>query len=260
MKHPRIVKSKIFLCISAGSLLLISSSVHSIVPVGGWGYSLGYAADRIIGVLPADNDVWYWWVDPPSESIESGRVTVFYDTSLFTVVDTGWVGDFALDASIASPPVTGNGVIPTLDPNGQAWELQGSSVGMASYNVILDNIQGIITIEFDWGDTPFVPSTTDHFNFFGIAVEIPDNVTGFEFVTRGTGDFGLLGSPDDVVTNGTNSLTYMSCTSGFCGESPFGDLSVITTVPLPASIWLFGTGAIGLFLAKRKKYNQSTGA
>jgi len=228
---------------------------QAIVPVSGWGYSIGYGADRLLGIIEEDDDLWNFWIDPPPETILSGRVSLFYDPDLFTIVDYGWVGEFGEDPSIASPPVTSSGIIPTLNPNGQPWALQSPNDVLQNANVDINDVLGQIVIDFDWGESGFQPQVDQHFNFFGIVVSVPDTLATFKFVPRGTGDFGLLGSPQDVEAVGTNASTFLECSGGFCGEEPLGDLEA-AYVPEPLTI--LGTAtALGFVASFKRKLKSS---
>lgn len=239
-------------------LTLLSSAgmqqAYAITPFGGWGYSIGYGADRILGFVHAEDDLWSIWIDPPPLTINSGRITFHYDPNVLTVRTYGWAGAFGADPSLLAPPVTSNDVMPTLDPNGDPWAMQAPNAGLVQHDVTVDPIAGSIVIDFDWGSNPYQPATNDHFNFFGIDVSGPTNMSGFTFVPRGTGDFGLVGSAQDVALNGNNAATYMNCAGGYCGEEPLGDLQV-TLTPEPGAYALLlagGLSGIGICLGRRK--------
>jgi|GEM_PF-2663170 len=235
--------------------LCCSPVSHAIIPVGGWGYSLGYAADRALGVISKKDKLWYWWIDPAADKIFDGRFTLKYNSSLFTVEETGWVGDFGLDPTLPAPPASIDGVSPTLNPSSEPWALQGANGALVGSSVIVNPTAGLITVSFDWGTTGYSPADESHRNIFGIAVSLPDWVGGFEFVQAGTGDVGLLGSAADVNANGVNALTYLRCEGGYCGEPPIGDLRA---VPEPSTIALWSTLGLagGAYLRFRRRKNS----
>jgi hypothetical protein len=241
-----------FRFIFVAGAILCASQAHAIFPVSGWGYSLGYAADRALGVITAEDDLWSFWIDPSAASIEKGRVTLLYDPTIFTVKDYGWLGGFGANPALPAPPVTTDGVIPTLAPDGQPWKLQAAASGLAS-SVNVNPTEGRITIDFDWGTTPYQPTNDDHFNIFGVTMAVPKDTTGFEFVPRGTGDFGLAGSAADVSANGDNASTYMKCNGGYCGEEPKGDLR--RNIPEPSTLMLISSSLLGYagYRVRRRK-------
>jgi hypothetical protein len=68
-------------CVLTVAVLAISMTVpaQAIVPVLGWGYSVGYGAQYVLGVNGTrSGDGWSGWFDPPANVI-SGQVTFYYD-------------------------------------------------------------------------------------------------------------------------------------------------------------------------------------
>jgi hypothetical protein len=120
--------------------------------------------------------------------------------------------------------------------------------------VNVNQTAGLMTIDFDWGTNPYQPTSDDHFNIFGVTMAVPADTTGFEFVPRGTGDLGLLGSAGDVTTNGDNATTFMKCNGGYCGKEPKGDLR--RTIPEPSTLMLIGSGLLG-YMGHRVRRRKS---
>ena len=227
-----------------GAILLMSvfgsSLAHAIIPSGiGQIYSVAYGIDRALGLLPKDNHVWSLWFDPPPSSIERGRISVFYNTSLFQVEGYGWVGAFGQDSSIPAPQVTADGIVPFRAPNNLPWIFQSPNAALLSSNVSINSATGEIVVEFDFGLSAFTPPSNDNFIFFGIGFSVlEDNISDLAFVPRGTGDAGILGSEADVALNGINAASYLLCSSGFCGDQAKGDIKAVFSVPEPSTLIL----------------------
>jgi len=98
-------------------------------------------------------------------------------------------------------------------------------------------LAGIFNIElYDLGSGLFAPEAGDTFDLF-----TAENIYG---------DFDLLSLA--ILGNGLNwQLDYLV---DFNGSTDLARLSVVSSVPVPAAVWLFGSGFIGLIgVARRKK-------
>lgn len=231
--------------LAAASAIVFGAAgpASAIVPVVGWGVSVGEA---IVGTAPWDDYGIGWWDPVATGAILKGRVTFQYDPSAYQIVQTGWFGDFGADPSLAAPPVIGG------QPD-DAWVssfvLQGPNAGMTS-NVSVDNVAGLMVVDFDWGPGGYTPPNSDHFNFFGYAFTKPDGTTtqSLQAAISGTyapGKMVVLGSAQDVAVNGDNALTFVRCTGGYCG---------VHAVPEPATwaLMLIGFGGAGALLRRRR--------
>ena len=81
-------------------------------------------------------------------------------------------------------------------------------------------------------------------------VDDPVNVEGVVDFTFQIGD--LLSFNDLEATGGTSMVGTWSATDGVTGNVVSGALTV-SAVPVPAAIWMFGSGLFGLIGLKRKK-------
>ena len=196
------------------------------VPVVGWGYSIGNGIYSLVFPdQPSIKRGFGWTFDPPVDGlIVSGRLTAQFDP-LWTVGGVGWFGEFGADPTLPAPPLGATEIDVALLQSSPNPLLQSASI-------TIDQSQGRVVFDFDWGLDGFQP-TVDHLNFAGIffsnLTELPSN------------PLTIVGSPADVVANGKNALTYMSCRAPqpgseefFCGE---------TVVPEPATPWLSDAGS-----------------
>lgn len=216
------------------SLVLISNlqplSASAIVTNDeGWGFSF-------LGWATSDGDQWGILIDPPvNNPILSGRITFRFDPS-WTVQSYGWLGQFGADPNLAAPAV-GTTVFsksllqPTANPL------------MQSSDITINQTSGIAVYEFDWGNQGFVAtqnvSSSGHFNIAAILFSSP-SVPPAGYLTA---PYGIVGSPEETASLGTQSSTYLLCQSGYCGE------------PVPEPLTIFGSAtALGFIPLFKKSY------
>jgi hypothetical protein len=226
-------------------LAFVSEAHATLVPLLGWGYSLGYGADRALGVIPPGasplgNDEWSIWWDPPASVID-GRVTFKYDPNLITVHPerSGFIGEFSDNPAI-NMPFNPSGVYPPFDMS----TLPGPRPGM-----VFDLFVGpdTVILTFDLSANPVtVPEDAGPINFFGLAITTTVPLVGFKIEDTNTGHFHEVGSFLD------QSQTFMHCSDVLrgvynCGEttSPSRGFG-LTAIPEPSTYLLFGTGVLVL--------------
>jgi PEP-CTERM motif len=208
------------------------------VPVVGWGYSIGNAVySAVLPNQPSIKKGFGWVFDPPGGLVLSGRLTVEFDPS-WTIGGVGWFGEFGADPSLPTPPIGATDIdVALLQANPNPLMQSGS--------IAIDPSAGTATFNFDWGPN-------------GLPVGAEENIAGIYFsnlLDLPPNPLTILGSPLDVIQNGTNALTYMSCSATvgsarfFCGSA---------AIPEPSTYVLFGFGFVGLailrpILSRRRK-------
>ncbi|GCA79415.1 hypothetical protein MiTs_01406 [Microcystis aeruginosa NIES-2521] len=197
-------------------------------------------------------------VDPPPTEILSGRVTIDFDPSN-ELLYAGWYGEFGANPLLPAPPVDGS----TFDQNLLQFN---SNPAMVSSSINIDQTNGRVVFEFDWGSTGFIPTLNldaqGHFNILGMyflpSSPVPDSLIG----TSPNPLIGtIVGSLEDIQANGTNASSYLQCRIrsenggadliSYCGE----------TVPEPTSILsLLALGTLGAAstLKRQLKSSKST--
>lgn len=87
-----------------------------------------------------------------------------------------------------------------------------------------------------------------------------DSAAGLLQFSNATGDnaggasvlFAFLDAADNVVARATNRLLF-AFNDAYRGDHEFDDMvGVITVTPIPGAVWLFGAGAAGLALLRRR--------
>jgi hypothetical protein len=166
-------------------------------------------------------------IDPPADSfnaIVSGRFTLSFDPSM-RVVAAGWYGEFGANPSLPAP--TGDLALADIS----TLQLQANAA-MQHASITVDQAAGLAVFEFDWGPAGMVPSlnvdSNGHTNIAALLLEAPAQPV-FNAVT-------VLGSPAETAALGTQSSTYMLCTSGYCGVNP---------VPEP-QVWALMVASLGV--------------
>jgi len=166
-----------------------------------------------------------------------GLVTGLNGFHPLTVSIPGSPGYNAIDNSISVDPFSN-----ALSPNGSTYYL--GDVGVNAFPepslLLFDYSPGFNVIGFaaDW---------VVQGNFF---IEVQGTVVSFaDYLPSGSGFLGILTDQGEVTLTGNLS-----------GDAVFGMDDLITgntQVPLPAAVWLFGSGLISLIgYARRGKHNE----
>ena len=227
------------------SSAFFSSSASALgIPVVGWGYSIGNGLYVAAGGDRCDPGSALcgrgWLFDPPQSEILSGRLTAHFDPS-WTVGGAGWFGEFGMDPNIPAPAIGATEV----DYN--ALLQTDANPAMQSSNIIIDQLNGVVTFEFDWGPLGFEPTMnmdpSGHFNFAGIWFDQQYSPLDT------TAPYGVVGSPAETATLGTQSSTYMLCRRKIDGQEFYCGAGV----PEPPILALLSFGLVGAALFRGKK-------
>ena len=110
------------------------------------------------------------------------------------------------------------------------WDIPSITVQAGTYNDVIANV---------WLDDNFSANVAN--TFLGLDPSITAAVTDISYYARGIGLVAVVG---------IDASTGLSDGTGV-------ELVSTTIVPIPAAVWLFGSGFLGLIgIAKRKKHND----
>lgn len=246
-------------------LLASQASEAAIARFFGWGYSdnqkyknaLAYfdSANKMLGLVGkipqplgakiAIARVLIDVIDPASfEGIVSGRVTLDFDPSI-QVAAAGWFGEFGANPALPAPPIP-------LSPTDNYVDLLQLDANPAMASSSVTTSAGQVVFDFNWGAPGFVPAanmdTEGHFNFAGLYLYSPSFAgRGLQpEVDAGPSVISVAGSPGETLALGTDSPTYMLCTSNYCGVNP---------IPEPSVAWLM-FGGLALLPAMARRANR----
>lgn len=132
-----------------------------------------------------------------------------------------------------------------------SFYVDGSGVGTLVDNA--DSTAGHWTLEvpmyalwngtrFDFNDlTLSTNASYNYYDTFGVEQTLSGSIMDYA-----TGDAFLVGQ--SIINDPLHPFNGLSLTLGFFGNDP-----IVTTVPMPAAVWLFGSGLIGLIGVARRK-------
>jgi hypothetical protein len=237
----------------------------------------GNLAD-IIGIVGTNNDVNIGYGDDPlgsTEGTESNngfdidKVYAYYygstDTLFLGLSVYGTVGNSSAvgaagttegiaNANCGSGSSTGSNSRSIFDCN-ETYGIQlYNGTSTSDPQLILFNVSGTNT----GGD---YISTISNPNSFTYAYAVSEANNGVEFSITGLYASGLLTNPPNDSTYPSDLLVRFSAGSGdTSGTTTLGEdshLLQMQAVPIPAAVWLFGSGLAGLFGVTRKRRNKT---
>lgn len=195
-----------------------------------------------------------------SFSTQAALVTLSFTGT--TDTGTSMEAAFSVNSADITPTAAGSDLINVID--GSSFPLNGARFSSGGNSTILDTTNAYYgpdinfeTFEFRAGDLSsalqlgFVYGATFLYdtNNVTLTASVRDPVT-FEFVehiyTGSNFSVNLL----DLDPNGFNGFTN---TENFTVDTLNISVTGVSAVPVPAAVWLFGSGLIGLFGFARKK-------
>ncbi len=235
-----------------------------------FGYTLGYAARGLslgvmllLGSVPAANALT---LTLSSTSTPSGTGEVEFDP---TDPAGGGTGSFSF-----IPSGLANFAVDTSDGVGDSVGLQGSISGVFDIGIISNPITGVETAPVSGLGTLSISDGVSEFFTADVTFENLATIgTGGVIHTTGTANLTSLmytGGNADLTAlaaapAGTQTVTFQfafptsitELTSG-SSKTTTNFSSTISTVPIPAAAWLFGSALFGItMLGRRKKAAQS---
>lgn len=192
--------------------------------------------------------LWTDWTSVTSSSSASGQIVAGADTVAVGYSGTGnhsfvqtgsgtnyWTG-----------PAYTNGVVDNAPPASELVALSGGGTVTITFSeTVIDPFIGLISWNRNIADFG-TPITIDSFGagFWGNGTPILNGAgTGFEGVGEVHGILRLIGSFD--------SITFSHTSEGWHGFTV--GIAGVSAVPVPAAVWLFGSGLLGLVGLARKK-------
>jgi len=197
-------------------------------------------------------------VDPASSTLNAGRITINYNPDELTIDagnPYGWLGDWGDNPNSLAAPALPD------DPNQYVYsdplmlDLQGANTNLVSS--VDTSILGSIVIEFDWLGAGY--TSNEPYNFFAINFAFTSDNVALMPVANGTLGAAVSMAASDVIGDDLFDPNYALCDAGtgenFCStDTLFPDFAIVSVpVPIPAAVWLFGSGLIGLIGIARKK-------
>ena len=194
-------------------------------------------------------------VDPEPGIFLDGRITIDYDSSLLSLKEFGWFGEWGLDPTLPSPPLN-------IPPEGFEWFLQDPNSGLSvSIQNILPSPGSTISslrIDYDGGDEGFMPSTGSEVNIFGARFEVLHEISFGEFKSAVTLPGNDLASqldidsldPEDIASlpNYNRCIPPRFSKPTFCG---------VTTPEPTSNLGLIAFSTLGVILTLKRQIKSS---
>lgn len=184
-------------------------------------------------------------LDPPEATYISGQISLRYPGNFLTVDSIGWFQEFALDPTIAVPPVTTNGfLMPGFYP------LQAPNPSM---NVSVSDSFGQLIVHFDSPTGIVVPSSSEHANILGVVFKNISESDLEWILDEHGGNLFQQGSDQYLMCRDADGRIYR------CGsETPAFSYRVMP-VPEPATYPLIGVAVLcfEIFISRGKLSRRS---
>ena len=227
--------------------------------------SIGYGTDLSGLVSTVDGQLYTF--DRPSDTLVS------LNTSDATILDTA-----SIDTDLAVNPrgydVSPNGTLHVITGNTNSIELYSVSItsGLTTFITEISGVTSIEAIAFSPSGTLFAAgSSTDPFTSQSLyTLDITTGVATF-VATMNVPDMddftyasdGFLYGVDSQDGNATDlyridALTGQTFNLGSAGITGFNGISTFepqATIPIPAAVWLFASGLLGLIGITRRRAN-----
>lgn len=239
------------------SILFYAPKAHSIKPTKR--ADLTFSIDKAIGILNEvdklikkgktddalkliQGAIGLIDVDPTPAKFFDGRITVNYDSSLLSLQEFGWFGDWGIDPSLPSPP--------TNTTEDVEWFLQVTPNPQLLVNsTIIPPLAGstisTLQVEYDWGSEGHIASTNDDFNFFGIRFSVLEEITFGEFKS-------LVMLPENYPTS---ELNFNNCIPQ--GSEIIERCGVPVNEPSSSLFSFLALGTLGVVSSLKRKLNSS---
>ncbi len=166
--------------------------------------------------------------------------------SLGNIVITGNVQDRVVRSTNTGELIFAPRLRDLNNPNGDAWIYQLNMMGFEGFTTDVDyRTDGLGNVG---PDSVSRNITGDILNFsYGSSIILPPDESYFLSVMSNATEFDLSGS---ILISASNDF------GGNSFSTRLRQISAPSAVPLPASVWLFGSGLIGLLGISRRKRNQ----
>jgi len=192
---------------------------------GGW---LTKIAGLVVGV-----------VDPASATFYEGKIVLAYPEELLEVVGVGWFGEFSADPSAPTLPVITS---PFFDFDSASTSYDFLQPANADLDTSVSVSSGVITIDFNSRSGSGITVTDSHFNLLSVMYK---NISGHNLVwnlaTTQPANFFSKPSEQVLICRPDPNSDLVGC-----GDDTEAFKYHVSPVPIPAAVWLFCSGLIGL--------------
>lgn len=212
----------------ASLITILISILMTCLPAHAAVVSLAPDADTYIEVGDSDNQLANHGSDP---TLALSKFSIFSDLDLLIRFD---LSSIPSGATINSATLSLFEATNPFSPTGDIWDLAN-----VTSNWDENTVSG------------FSPLSTGSPVMVNGATSPVIDVTNFviDWVNNGVNNYGLW-----ISTNNPNSFGNFHSRESLTGTIPSLDINFTTAVPIPAAIWLFGSGLVGLIgISRRKK-------
>ncbi len=181
-------------------------------------------------------------IDPPTGTILDGRITLNYDPLKLSIEEFGWFGPWGVNPSLPAPAVSNSGRI------AHDTQVILQSPNPALSQSVNTGTTGTVVVDFSWGSGGLA-QTEERANIFGLwfIVLNPGASAHAEFSSFGTGDIREPSGAGNFMT----CIPQGQLRPGLCGESPQGDIRLVSTPePSTVSYFAFALAFLGLRIAQ----------
>jgi hypothetical protein len=218
-----------------GAVAGTAGGVYIVVKSNSWYGTFG-------GTYLALGSIFVGGVDPDPATFYDGQFTFHYDAKLMRLRESGWLGDWGINASLPPPPANRDDWYPGL-----TFALQDPAAGLSVVSSV-DPINGLQSVSFDWGPGGHTVPGTEPFNFFASAFEAKVDLVvtymgtaatppaGANFFVSSAGIRGTCPGEDTVKLQGHSETQYFK----------------VSPVPEPSMMVIGTLFGLGGLIAKRR--------